>query len=155
MKLLHNYIEGLRLGAQIDVKAPPGGADAGKMILVPSYESIIQSFLSATSVSRTVFVVDNVSGSYVLAGITVTFGTTSTSGTLQCEVASGTTALGSGTNQLTGAMSLSGSANTPVNGVLIASPTVLNAGDRLGVILAGTLTGLANACITIMLRRVA
>lgn len=155
MKLLSRYIEALRLGAQIDAKAPPGGAAAGQNVLLPSFVTLTQTFLSATSVSRTVIAIDNVSGSFVLAGVSAVFTTASSSGTLQVESASGTTALGSGTSQLSSALSLSGTANTTVNGVLIASPTVLNAGDRLGIILAGTLTSLAGCCVTITLKRVA
>lgn len=116
-----------------------------------------QNQLAAASyaVSHTIFVNDNVSGTYEVAGVTATFGTASSSGTLQVEVATGTQAVASGTNQLTGTVSLAGSANTPVNGTLIASPTSIAAGSRVNLIFAGTVTNLANACITVALKRTA
>lgn len=106
------------------------------------------------AVSHTIFVNDNVSGTYQIAGVTATFGTASTSGTLQVEVATGTQAIASGTNQLTGTVSLSGTANTPVNGTVIASPTTVAAGSRINLIFAGTVTNLANASITVALKRI-
>lgn len=157
MKRLSKYNEAIRLGAVIDSKAPSGGAAAGQTVILPVYEIITVSGLGASSASLTAFVNDNVSGSYVISGVTATFGTTSSSGTLQVEVATGTQATGSGTNQLTGTVSLSGTANTPVNGTVVAaaSKTTIAAGSRVNIILAGTLTGLANASVNIVLERVA
>lgn len=155
MKRLSRYNEAIRLGAVIDSKAPAGGTAAGQMVILPVYETVQVPGLVAASTSLTAFVNDTLSGQYVVAGVVATFGTTSTSGTLQVEVATGTQATGSGTNQLTGAVSLSGVANTPVNGVLIAAPTTIVAGARVNLILAGTLTGLANACVSVILQRVA
>lgn len=126
-------------------------------IIVPVYELIgdNQNQVAAASyaVSHTIFVNDNVSGTYKIAAVTATFGTTSTSGTLQVEVATGTQAIGAGTNQLTGTVSLSGTANTPVNGTIVASPTTIAAGSRVNLIFAGTVTNLANASITVALQR--
>jgi hypothetical protein len=155
MKRLSKYVEALRLGAVIDSKAPAGGAAAGQTVILPVYETIQVLGLGASSASLSAFVNDNVSGQYVIAGVTATFGTASSSGTLQVEVATGTQATGSGTNQLTGTVSLAGTANTPVNGTLIAAPTTIAAGSRVNVILGGTLTGLANGAIAIVLQRVA
>lgn len=155
MKRLSRYVEALRLGAVIDSKAPAGGAAAGQMIILPVYETEQVFGLGATSTSLTLFVNDNVSGQYQIAGVTAVFGTTSSSGTLQVEVASGTTAVGSGTNQLTGTISLAGTANTIVNGTVIASPTAIVAGSRVNIILAGTLTGLANCAVSVVLQRIA
>jgi hypothetical protein len=125
------------------------------MEIVPVYETEQVFGLGASSTSQTIFVADNVSGSFQIAAVAVTFGTASSSGTLQVEVAGSGVAQGSGTNQLTGTVSLAGTANTPVNGTVIASPTTITAGSRVNIILAGTLTSLANCCITITLRRVA
>lgn len=155
MKLLSRYLEAIRLGAVIDSKAPAGGAAAGKSVILPVYETEQVFGITASSSSQTIFVVDNVSGSYVVAAAAASFGTASSSGTLQVEVAGTGVAQGSGTNQLTGTVSLSGTANTPVNGTLIASPTVITAGSRINIILAGTLTGLANGCVNVVLQRVA
>lgn len=154
-KVLSKYVEALKLGAQIDVKAPAGGTAAGKLILVPSYETEQVFGLGAASTSQTIFVCDTVSGNFQIAAVSVVFGTASSSGTLQVEVATGTQAVGSGTNQLTGTVSLSGATNTPQNGTIIASPTTIAAGNRVNIILAGTLTSLANACVTVILQRVA
>jgi hypothetical protein len=127
-------------------------------VILPAYEVLndVQNQVAAASyaVSHSIFVGDNVSGTYQIAAVTVSFGTTSSSGTLQVEVATGTQVIGSGTNQLTGALSLSGTANTPVNGTLIASPTVIVAGARVNLIFAGTVTGLLNTIITVALQRV-
>jgi len=86
-----------------------------------------------------------------VSGVSVTFGTASSSGTADLVKMTGTTAVASGTSTLTGTMSLAGTANTPVNGTL--SSTVANLqlakGDRLGVKLGGTLTSLVNCNVTI------
>jgi hypothetical protein len=155
MKRLSRYVEALRLGAVIDSKAPSGGAAAGQTIILPVYETEQVFGLGAASTSQTIFVCDNVSGSYVVAGLTVVFGTASASGTVQVEVAGSGVAQGSGTNQLTGTVALTGTANTPTNGTLIASPTTIVAGSRVNIIFGGTLTSLANANITVILQRVA
>lgn len=154
MKRLSRYVEALRLGAVIDGKAPAGGALAGSMVITPMFEPL-QIQCTASSVSQTLYVNDNISGTFVVSGVTASFGTASTSGTLQVEVATGTQAIASGTNQLTGTVSLSGSINTPVNGTLIASPTTIAAGSRVNLIFAGTMTNLANGIITVTLQRTA
>lgn len=126
-------------------------------IIVPIYELITdnQNQVAAASyaVSHTIFVNDNVSGTYKIVSLSATFGTASSSGTLQVEVATGTQAIAAGTNQLTGTVSLAGSANTPVNGTIIASPTTIAAGSRINLIFAGTVTNLANASVTVGLQR--
>jgi hypothetical protein len=120
---------------------------------IPAYE-YATALLTATSASQTIYVNPSVGGTYVVAGVTATQGTASSSGTLQVEVATGTQAIGSGTNQLTGTVSLAGTANTPVNGTVVASPTVITAGSRVNLILAGTLTSLANCVVSVVLQRV-
>lgn len=155
MKRLSRYVEALRLGAVIDSKAPAGGAAAGQTVILPVYETKGLFGLAATTGSLTAFVNDNISGQYVVAAVTSVFGTASTSGTLQVEVATGTQAVGAGTNQLTAPISLSGVTNTSLNGTVIAAPTTIVAGARVNVILGGTLTGLANDCLNIVLQRVA
>lgn len=155
MKRLSRYNEAIRLGAVIDSKAPAGGAAAGQMVILPVYETEQVLGLGASSTSQTVFVADNLSGTYVIAAVSARFGTASSSGTLQVEVAGAGTAVGSGTNQLTGTVSLSGTTNTTVNGTVIASPTQITAGQVVNIILAGTLTSLANCAVNIVLQRVA
>lgn len=127
-------------------------------ILVPAYEYVVdvqnQVAAATYAVSHTIFVNDNLSGTYQVAAVSVSFGTASTSGTLQVEVATGTQAIAAGTNQLTGTISLSGTANTTVNGTIIASPTTIAAGNRINLIFAGTVTNLANAIINVVLKRI-
>jgi len=87
-----------------------------------------------------------------VVAVRANFTVTSTSGTLQivrvtadavapATAANGTTVVA----QLSSAMSLSGTANTRVNGAIstaAGNPTILAAGDQLAYQLAGTLTGL-------------
>lgn len=127
-------------------------------LLIPTYEMVTdnqsQTAAATYAVSHTIYVNDNLSGTYQIAAVSASFGTASTSGTLQVEVATGTQAIASGTNQLTGTISLSGTANTTVNGTMIASPTTIAAGNRINLIFAGTVTNLLNATITIALKRI-
>lgn len=155
MKRLSRYNEAIRLGAVIDSKAPSVGTAAGTLVILPVYEQLQATGIGASSSSFTIYVNDTVSGNFTVAGVSVVFGTASSSGTLQVEVATGTQAVASGTNQLTGTVSLAGTANTTVNGTVIASPTTVTAGSRINVILGGTLTSLANCCVTVTLQRVA
>lgn len=119
--------------------------------LVPK-RHVITVPLTAASASQPVFIAND---DYIIEGITATFGTASTSGTVQLEKCTGTTALASGTNVLTGTFSLAGTANTPVSGVLSANPITLSLanGNRLNLIIAGTMTNLATAIVTIYLKR--
>lgn len=155
MKRLSRYVEALRLGAVIDSKAPAGGAAAGLMEILPVYEALQVSGLSSSSASQTIFVPDNVGGTFQVAAVSARFGTASSSGTLQVEVAGAGVAVASGVNQLTGTVSLAGTGNTTVNGTVIASPTNIVAGSAINIILGGTLTNLANCGVTVTLRRVA
>ncbi len=145
------------IASSVSVGATTPGSSSSAF-LMPNYEFVTdnQNQVAAASyaVSHTIYVNDNVSGTYKIASVSAVFGTASTSGTLQVEVATGTQAIASGTNQLTGTMSLSGTANTTVNGTLIASPTTITAGSRINLIFGGTVTNLANASITVVLKRI-
>jgi hypothetical protein len=127
--------------------------DADKLTVggkvIPQAEFIHVQLL-ATVVTQPVFIADT---TYQVTGAKCDPSIASTSGTFQVTVESGTTAPGSGTAQLTGAVSLSGTANTVVSGTLAASPTTLNAGDRISAVFGGVLTGLVGTC-TIYLKRV-
>lgn len=113
-----------------------------------------QTAAASYAVSHTLYVQDSISGTYQVTAATAVFGVASSSGTLQVEVATGTQAVGAGTNQLTGTMSLAGAANTAVNGTVIASPTAIAAGSRVNLIFAGTVTNLANAAISVIIKRI-
>lgn len=124
---------------------------------VPMYEYVSdeqnQTAAATYAVSHSIYVQDNFTGTFQIVAVTVSFGTTSASGTLQVEVATGTQAIGSGTNQLTGTLSLAGTANTPVNGTIVTTPTAVSAGSRINLIFAGTVTGLANAIVNVALAK--
>lgn len=109
--------------------------------------------IAAASASQTCFISN---GNYLVTDVKVCFGTASSSGTLQIEKATGTQAVASGTNILTGTVSLAGAAATSLSGTIVGGLTtpVLAAGDRLNIILAGTLTSLANCCVNIYLARI-
>lgn len=105
---------------------------------------------SATDASRAVFICTR---PMRLKACSSMFTTASTSGTWTVEKLTGTTAAGSGTALLTGTVALSGSANTVANGTLIATVASLTfaAGDRVSIVIAGTMTNLVGAIGTITL----
>lgn len=127
-------------------------------IMLPKFEIVQdtqnQTAAASYAVSHTIWVCPNDGSTYKIAGVSAVFGTTSTSGTLQVEVATGAQAVAAGTNQLTGTVSLAGTANTTVNGTMIASPTTIAAGSRVNLIFAGTVTNLLNCVITVNLQRI-
>lgn len=107
---------------------------------------------SATSTSQTIFTCD---AAYQLVSVSESHTVASSSGTLMVEKCTGTTAPGSGTAQLTGTVSLAGAANTTLSGTLLTAPTINYAkGDRVSLKFAGTMTSLANSCITVVLKRI-
>jgi hypothetical protein len=146
--------------AQIDAQAPGvSGATsvAAKPVYIPLYNLVTVSGLSASSTNQVVFIAND---SYQVADVRVTFGTAGgASAAVTVEHLTGTQASGAGTAVLSAPMSLTGAANTPVTGSLLAAGSTnnaalqLNAGDRLGIVFSGTLTGLANCNITIYLTR--
>lgn len=90
-----------------------------------------------------------------VVGVRVRFGVASSSGTLMVKKAPSGTATDSGTDVLSGTMSLAGTANTNVNGSLHGTQAnrQLAAGDALGLVDGGTLTGLSQLVVTIELKR--
>lgn len=133
-----------------------GSATAGGAgILIPGYEYATATGVTTTAGSTTIYVQSNEGTTYQVVAATVTFSTTSSSGTIQVNVDSSTNAPGAGTAQLSSAMSLAGTANTPVNGTVIASPTSIAAGSRISYTTGGTLTGLAGCVLTVVLKRTA
>ena len=102
------------------------------------------------NVSRDVFISD---GYYRIRAVREAHSAASDSGTLQVEVlASGDNADG-GTDQLTSAMNLATTADTPVAATIIEPPTMITPGDRIGVVFGGTLTNLVNGCATIYIEK--
>lgn len=151
--LLEQNVPGvMSFGLRTNKTATFGGSVVG--LYEPVLDLQNQVAAASYAVSHTVYLNDAVSGTYQVAGVSAVFGTASSSGTLQVEVATGTQAIASGTNQLTGTVSLAGTANTVVSGTLIASPTTVSAGARINLIFGGTVTSLANAAITVLLKKI-
>lgn len=130
-------------------------------VIIPRYEfvSYAQGGQSSTQYTNTngnvsLYVNDNTSGTYKVIAASASF---ATAGGASCavtvEVCTGTQAPGSGTAQLTGALSLTGTANTAVNGTIIGSPTTIAAGNRVGLVFSGTNTGLVNCVVNVVLQR--
>jgi hypothetical protein len=111
------------------------------------------TFLTATSVSQILFACP-INQQFQVLEVRSIFSTGSTSGTATVEYLTGTTAPGSGTAQ-TAAIALSGTANTlAVTAPITASLKTLSAGDRLNLIIAGTMTGLVGGFVQITLKRI-
>jgi hypothetical protein len=104
------------------------------------------------AIDRVVFIADT---PMKFVGVSLTFSTTSTSGTLQIEKCPVGTAPGSGTDLLASAMSLSGTANVNVVGTPIAdgAARVFAAGDRCAFDFSGTVTGLKDLQVTLRFQR--
>lgn len=126
------------------------------LYLLSPYELITdtqnQTAAASYAVSHTIFVNDNLTGTYKVVSLSAVFGTASGSATLNVEVATGTQAIASGTNQMSATVSLAGTANTVVNGT-ITTQTTISAGARVNLIFAGTVTSLANAAVTVGLAK--
>ena len=88
-----------------------------------------------------------------LISVNYVHATGSTSGTLQVAKCTGTQAPGSGTNLLTATIDMSATtvANTVTAGTLIATAATLTfaQGDRVAIVIAGTLTSLVGASATL------
>lgn len=105
--------------------------------------------LTATDATRTVFVATH---PCKVIAVSEVHSTASSSGTLTLEKCTGTTAPGSGSVLLNATVSLAGTANTVLSGlVLTTGVATLAVGDRLSVKIAGTMTSLAGSLVTIML----
>ncbi len=150
--------------AKVDMTGSASGSGPAQLTLLPkiqAFEFVQINNLSASSASQTAFVAPAATfGTYQLVDVTVTFGTASSSGTLQVEKATGTQAIAGGTNLLQATLSLAGTANTPVEATGSSAPLTntntltMAAGDRLNLIFGGTLTSLANCSVVITLARV-
>lgn len=125
-------------------------------VVIPQYEYLQSPPLTATSASQPIFTAPNTNETFQVVAASVRFGTAGgAAAAITVEVAPAGTAVGSGTAQLSSTLSLTGTANTAVNGTLIASPTPITAGASVNLVLSGTLTGLANGMLTVVLQRTA
>lgn len=123
---------------------------------IPVNEYVTSEAIAAAGFAAAVplYTFPNDGTTWQVLGASVRFTTAGgTSATAQVELAASGTAPGSGTNQLSAGMSLTGSANTAVNGTLIATPTVAAAGASLNLVPGGTMAGLVGMVVTIVLLR--
>ncbi len=125
----------------------------GTVGTIPQNVPIHVNGLGATSASQVVFIAD---GYYEVVGVKEAHGVAGgAASAVTVEKLTGTTASGSGTAMLTATIALNGTANTVLSGTLVATKATLRvaAGDRIGIVLSGTLTGLANCNVSIALKR--
>jgi hypothetical protein len=89
----------------------------------------------------------------VVRQIDASWRTASSSGTLQVERLQGTEAKDAGDDLLASTISTAGAAETVNTGTLTTTTEnlQLSAGDRLGLVNGGTLTSLADLCVTVIL----
>lgn len=137
--------------SSLGITSPDSLTEAG--VIVPTTIPIT-AVLNALSVSAAVFVAD---AAYQVIGIRAVWGVAGgIAAVLGVEKLTGTTAPGSGTALLTGNIDLTTTANTVITGTLTGTGASLQlaAGNRLGVVLGGTLTGLVGCSVTILLKRI-
>jgi len=90
-----------------------------------------------------------------ISEVHTTAGSSGSAVTLQVERLTGTQAPGAGTTLLTAGFNLRATANTVQTGTLInTSQRQLQKGDRLGLVLTGTPTAVANLLITVVLNTI-
>lgn len=109
--------------------------------------------LTATSPSQSIFIADD---NYQVVSVQAVADTLGGSGaTVTVEVLTGVQAPGAGVAQLTAALNVgsTGTAHQVQQGTLIAAPTTAAAGNRIGIVMAGTLTGLVGY-VTVAIQRV-
>jgi len=115
------------------------------------WKPVTAMFPTATlAVSADIFVSD---GYYRIRDVREAHSVASSSGTLQVEVLTSGQDADAGIDQLTGTINLAATADTPIKGTVIAEPTLIKPGDRVGVVFGGTLTSLIGCCVTIHLER--
>jgi len=121
--------------------------------LIPDglWKPISMIFATATlAVSADIFVSD---GYYRVRDVRESHSVASSSGTLQVEVLTSGQDADAGVDQLTAIIDLAATADTPQKGTVVESPTVIEPGDRVGVVFGGTLTSLVGCCVTVHLER--
>jgi hypothetical protein len=139
--------------AQVTVKAStlsPAELKAGVDQKTISNDPLVLQ-LVATTVSTSIFICDD---TYQIASCTAVAETLGGAGaTVTVERLTGVQVPGAGTAQLTAALALNGVAHQVVTGTLKTNPDTFAIGDRVGIVMAGTLTGLVGA-VAVTLKRV-
>ena len=134
-----------RVTGQANINSGSQWVPVGNVVLNVSFP------VAADAVSQVAFIADR---PYNVVSVQEAHSVVGGSGaTAQLYKASGTTAIGSGTAITTAAFSLTSTINTVQTGTLSATTanTVLAAGDRLGLVFAGTVTGV-DGLVTIVLQ---
>jgi len=110
----------------------------------------IAAQLPVSGQSNTIFIAER---AYRVKSASVICSSTATVPTVDIKKETGTTAPGSGTTILTGAISFSGTANTRVTGTLVATVATITlaAGDRLSVTWGGTVGTLIGGIVSVSL----
>lgn len=128
----------------------PAETARGRLVKIIPFELVTQQLLAST-ISQAIFVADD---NYQVVSVQAVADVLGGAGaTVTVEVLTGVQAPGGGVAQLGAALVLNGTAHQVQVGALIAAPTTLAAGNRLGIVMAGTLTGLVGS-ITVKLKRV-
>lgn len=113
----------------------------------------ITRVVNALDVSQGIFIADR---AYEVLSIKAVWGVAGgLAAVLNVEKLTGTTAPGSGTALLASDIDLTATANTVVTGTLTSTGAdlLLASGNRIGLKLGGTLTGLVGCCLSIVLKR--
>lgn len=157
---IENNVENVQQGRALRTRYPiyGGTSTTGRTqipVPLPVYTTIESAVIAAATATTQPFItLPNDGATYKLVAVAARWSTASASGTVTVETAATTVAPGSGVVQLTGTISTAATANTTVNGVVIASPTVVGNGSSLNLVFAGTQTGLVGLVISLTLQRV-
>ncbi|HEV2036889.1 MAG TPA: hypothetical protein VGU71_22285 [Candidatus Dormibacteraeota bacterium] len=128
-----------------------GSETTGGLEIKPIPGELITVPLFATTVSQTIFTADN--ASYQIVAVTAVPNVIGGAGaTVTVEALTGVQAPGAGVAQLTAALALNGVAHTVLTGNLVAAPTTITQGQRFGLVMAGTLTGLVGVLVVTIKR---
>lgn len=121
-------------------------------VIVPVLKTILFPIF-VTDLSKSFFIATE---GLQIVNIRCVYGVAALSGTLTIEKLTGTTAPGSGTPVLTGTLDLTTTANTVLSGTLVGTQATIQLapGDRLGMRLAGSLTGILGTILEIDLKRI-
>lgn len=129
------------------------GSDPSSFNLIPTeYIVTLPPLAAAGVIANNIFIADD----YLqLVGFKEVHITASTSGTLQLEHLTGIQALGAGTSMLTGTVSNAGAAATVVSGTPVVTPAAvqLAPGDRIGLVVGGTMTNLVGSTMVLYFKR--
>ena len=111
----------------------------------------INKTIDATDVSGVIFISD---GYYRVREVWETHSVAAVAGTLQVEVLTSGQDADAGVDQLSSAIDLTATADTPQQGTVIATPTMITPGDMVGLVMSATKTNFVNGLCTVYLERI-